>query len=59
MLKRSLAAVCASILLVVGVAPAASAANRPQAPKVVKAIDWDAPRPTAPGGPIANAIDWD
>ncbi|MDR7086437.1 hypothetical protein J2X11_001276 [Aeromicrobium panaciterrae] len=56
--KRSLAAVCASVLLVVGVAPAASAAKRPHAPKVVQVIDWDAPKP-APGGATNRAIDWD
>jgi hypothetical protein len=58
LLKRSLAAVCAAVVISVGVAPAASAAPRPHHPKIVKAIDWDAPSP-APGGATNRAIDWD
>lgn len=57
LIKRSLAAVGASILLAVGVAPAASAA-KPAKPKVVKVIDWEAPKP-APGGATYKLIDWE
>ncbi len=57
--KRSAAAVFVSALVVVGVAPAASAVPRTHDHKVVTVIDWDAPKPTATSGPTTNAIDWD
>ncbi|WP_344766723.1 hypothetical protein [Aeromicrobium panaciterrae] len=58
MFKRSLAAACISALVVVGVAPAASAAPRSHH-RIASVIDWDAPSPTAPSGPTTSAIDWD
>lgn len=57
--KRSVVAVFASALIVVGVAPAASAVPRTHHHKIVTAIDGGAPTPTAPSSPIAFAIDWD
>ena len=62
MIKRLAAAASVSVLAIVGLAPAASAAasearHQPK-PSIVKIIDWDAPKP-APGGPTTQAIDWD
>jgi len=57
--KRSFAAACVSIAVLVGVAPAASATPRPHHHKMVKAIDWDAPSPSAPSVGVNRAIDWD
>ena len=62
MFKRLAAAASVSVIAVVGLAPAASAAShgswhQPK-PSITKIIDWDAPKP-APGGPTTQAIDWD
>lgn len=58
MFKRLAAAAAVSVIAAVGIAPAASAAPQPKS-KIVKIIDWDAPKPTAPSGPSTRAIDWD